>query len=261
MKKKLILLPLLLSLTACSGLDLNSYLNNGNNNQNEQGSQRERTSLTPNDVAIKVLNAISIFPEVGDSIDFSEYVTFDEDFNHAISEYTFTSSNPEVIKVEGYAASCLKQGYAAISLEGPGINQPTELSFYVGSIAGTYVPDSKQIADKISFTIGEINNAEERKANFNLTIQECAYKKSNLKAYEGSGSFLKGSPFLALDFEGDNKPSGFKPVTDYLAYFGLDADLNIQSNVYGILSADPVWGVSIQTFLLDSSVVFYLQEA
>lgn len=255
MKKRLILLPLLLSLTACSGLNFN----NNQNNNNGETSTRQRSALNPNDIAINVLNSIAVFPEVGDSVDLTEYVTFDESWQHTIDEYTFTSSNPEVIKIEGYSAVCLKEGYTDIALAGPGINQDTSLSFYVGSIAGKYVPENKGLADLVSFEIGEINNNEQRISNFTLTIKEGTFKKQKLQAYNGAGTFFKGSPFLALDFEAD-APKYFKPVTDYLELFGIDADLDIDSNVYGILACDAVYGVYIQTFFLDSSVVFFLED-
>ena len=130
-------------------------------------------------------------------------------------EYQFTSSDPEVIKIEGYSAACLKEGYSDIAIQGPGINQDTSLSFYVGSIAGKYVPENKGLSNLVSFEIGEINNNEQRISNFTLTIKEGTFKKTQLKPYTGSGSFLKGSPFLALEFEEDD-PKYYKPVTDYL---------------------------------------------
>ena len=263
MKKRLVLLPLLLSLTACSGMNLNSYMNNNGNGANEAsnpaGASSKNNGIVLNDTAINVLNSIAIFPEVGDSVDLTEYITFDETWQHTIDEYQFTSSDPEVIKIEGYSAACLKEGYSDIAIQGPGINQDTSLSFYVGSIAGKYVPENKGLADLVSFEIGEINNNEQRISNFTLTIKEGKFKKTQLKPYTGSGSFLKGSPFLALEFEED-APKYFKPVTDYLELFGIDEDLNIDSNVYGILACDAVYGVYIQTFFLDSSVVFFLED-
>ena len=59
MKKKLILLPLLaLTLTAC---DLSSLMGGGNNNLGDESAEpRERSSLDPNDLAIKIADMFSV---------------------------------------------------------------------------------------------------------------------------------------------------------------------------------------------------------
>ena len=212
MKKKLILLPLLaLTLAACD-------LNLGDFSQNAENTSRERSSLNPNDVAIKVLNLVSLFPDVGDSVDLSEYVNFDTGFEYQLSDYTFTSSDNTIIKVENYKAECLKQGYCVLKMEGPGINTPIELSFYVGSIAGEYVPEMPY-SKYVSFTFEEPTEEGSREYNFKLDIK--ANEQRGLEEYHGTGKYVKdGTPFLVLDFDA-NAPKYFSPVSDYLDQFGL----------------------------------------
>lgn len=254
MKKGIILLPLAFVLASCS-LNLGDSFGGGNN------GDRSRAQLDPNDVALKILNAITVFPEVNDEINFDDYVDFDPGFDHTLSEYTFVSSNPSVISINGYHAKCEKEGFTVVSISGPGINQPTELSFYVGSISGKYVPDNKRIKDLVSFTIGDME-AETRVCDFSLEIKEGEFRRNQpLRNYQGQGTYVKnGSPFLMLDFEAD-APKYFSPITDYLSLFGIDADLTeygIQTNVYGLLSYDEDYGVCIRTIFYGEEVDFYV---
>lgn len=254
MKKSLFLLPLLtFSLSACSGL-------NFNNSDVSDVPSKEQSSLSPNDVAIKVLNAITLFPEVGDSVDFNEYVTFDTGYEYQISDYTFTSSNADIIKVNGYAAECVGNGYATVAISGPGINQPTNLSFYVGSIAGKYIPDSARLArdELVTFEIGEAN--ENRECSFTLNVKDGTYRNRTLKAYTCEGTYFKtGLPFLTIDFEdGDSK--NFTPITEKLSMLGLNADFGIESNVYGLMAYDVEYKVCIKTIFCDELVEFYLDN-
>lgn len=263
MKKKLVLLPLLLTtLTACSLPNMNGGDQNGSYGGN-------RPSLNPNDVAIKLLNAITIFPEVGDELDFNDYINFDPGFGHTLSEYTFASSDPSIISIDGYHAKCEKKGYTAISVSGPGINQQTELSFYVGSIAGTYVPDTRALEGKVEL---KITDAEARGTyNFELSIKEGGtYNKATYSPAESTGVAQKEiAPLLYMDFEG-GAPSSFAPVLDYLASFGLTADLlgefgateeykELTGNLYGYMMGDPDTGVTIKMLFNGTIVDFVLQ--
>lgn len=264
MKKSIVLLPLLVaSLTACSSFDLGGNQNNGNGG----GS---KSSISPNEIAVKILNAITVFPEVGDELDFNDYVNFDAGFDHTLSEYTFTSSNPSVISIDGYHAKCEKKGYTAISVSGPGINQLTELSFYVGSLAGTYVPDTGALSSKISL---ELKEAEGRGAyTFDLKIkEEGRYNKREFSPAESTGTAAKELvPFLFMDFEG-GAPSSFAPVSSYLESFGVTPELfgmfdateeykQIAANVYGYMLGDPDYGVTIKMLFNGSLVDFVLSE-
>ena len=251
MKKKIILLPLLaISLTACN-------FNFNSEDYSRVSSIIENTSIEPNDVAIRILNAFTVFPEMGDEVDFSEYVDFDAGYEHTLGEYTFTSSNTSVIQIDGYHGSCVGNGYATVAVSGPGINQQTEMSFFVGSIAGTYKPDKKALENLITFTVGEVN--EMRECYFTLSVKQGTFRNRQVKAYEGEGTLIKsGSPFLQLDFaEGEN--SGFSPIVDYLALLGIDTGgVEIETNAYGLLFYDIEYGVAIKTIFMDELVEFYV---
>lgn len=252
MKKKIILLPLLaLMLSACSGLDLPSR------NNNQEPESREKSSIDYNELAVKVLNYISVFPEVGDKVDLSEYIDIDPGVGYKLSDYTFTSSNQQVIAINGYNAECKAQGYAEVSVAGPGITRETSVSFYVGSIAGTYVPDSRSLADTVSITIGEMNAAD-RTCPITVKVNAGTVGKKTYTSYEATGSYVKtGLPVLMIDFDA-NSPRDFAPLSEYLAYLGL-ADIEgfeIGSNVYGLLSADED-GVCIKTIFSGSTQEFY----
>ena len=242
MKKRIILLPLMvMALTAC---DLNSLLNNvsGNNNQ-QQAEPRERSSIDPNDLAIKIADIVSVFPEVGNEVDMSEYVTFDTGTNYKLGDFTFTSSNQEVIKmVNGYHASCVGQGYATITVSGPGLNTPVEISFYVGSIAGHYVPDSRALSGVISLDIvGSFTDGYS--FTLNVTDNGRQYNKRDIVSYNGGGTLIKNlSPFVPMQFDGA-APSSFEPIANYLLdLLGDDAAQfkDVTDDVYGFMAADPV---------------------
>lgn len=248
MKKKVILLPLLaLMLTAC---DLSSLMNNGGGNNNEAPESREKSSLSPNDVAIKVANFVSVFPEVGDKVDLGDYLTF-EDVKYTLDQFTFTSLNPDVIRIDNvnYKAECLKDGYAAISVTGPGLERAVEISFYVGSIAGQFVPDSRALSNVISLNIAG-NVTDGYTFNLNVVSNGSKYNKRDIVSYSGAGTLLKNiSPFVPMTFEGA-APSSFSPVGNYLIdlvgeqYVGEFKDLT--NDVYGFMVADPVDGVILK---------------
>ena len=252
MKKRYALLALLtLAISSCSGLNFNNS-NQSNANGNEQ------SSLAPNDIAINILNSATFFPEVGDSIDLNEYLTFDENFQHTISEYTFKSSNPAVLELNGLSAKCKSSGYAAVAITGPGINRPTEISFWVGSIAGTYLTDSVRLKNLITFTIGEVD--ANRNSSVHLEIKEGTYSKNvKINAFDGQGTMFKnGTPFLQIDFP-NGGPSDFAPINSYLSALGVSGDLPIPDNTYGLLSYDTAYGLSIKTIFKGDMVEFFRQ--
>ena len=256
MKKRLALLGLLaLSLTACSGLNFN---NNNNNNQ-DYSNNNQQSEVDPNDAALSFLNAATFFPEVGDAIDFNDYMFIDPGFGYTLSDYTFTSSDNSVIRVNGYSASCLKSGYAVISVTGPGINRTTEIFFWVGSFAGTYYPDNARLTNLVSITVGEAD--ANRMSTIHFSVKEGTYRKSTLNPYEGDASALKnGTPFLQVDFA-DRGPKDFAPINSIIATLGVDLSSYgnlIPDNIYGLLSYDPVYGLSIST-LFKGEVVEFLR--
>ena len=246
MKKKLILLPLLaLTLTAC---DLSSLMGGGNNNGGvESAEPRERSSIDPNDLAIKIADMFSIFPEVGDDIDMSEYVTFDTGTDYKLADFTFTSSNQSAIKiVNGYHATCVGEGYTEITVSGPGLNTPVILSFYVGSIAGNYTPDSGALKGIVNLNIARGENGA---YTFNLNVAPTdrvnSYNKRAINQYNGGGSLVKNiSPFVPMEFDGE-APSNFSPVTNYLSELVGEVDeiKDLTQDVYGFMAADSYYGV------------------
>ena len=247
MKKKLILLPLLaLTLTAC---DLSSLMGGGGNNNlgDESAEPRERSSISPNDLAIKIADMFSVFPEVGDDVDMSEYVTFDTGTDYKLADFTFTSSNQSAIKiVNGYHATCVGEGYTEITVSGPGLNTPVVLSFYVGSIAGNYTPDSGALKGIVNLNIAR---GESGAYTFNLNVAPTArvstYNKRDINAYDGGGSLVKNiSPFVPMQFDGA-APSNFTPVTNYLTELVGEVDeiKDLTQDVYGFMAADSFYGV------------------
>ena len=245
MKKKIVLLPLLaLMLTAC---DLSSLMNNGGGDK-EPAQSQERSAINPNDLAIKIADFVSVFPEIGDELDMSDYISFDTGTDYKLSDFTFTSKNPDVISINNYHATCLKKGYAAIEVTGRGINKPVEISFYVGSIAGSYTIDSSSFKDVVKLDIVEGTNGY----NFNLTVTPNGKKfnKRDVMPYEGGGSLIKNiSPFLPMEFDGA-APSTFEPVGNFLIDLVGEQNMgefkDLTSDVYGFMSADPSDGVIIK---------------
>ena len=183
-----------------------------------------------------------------------EFDAFDAGFGHTLSEYTFTSSDPTVISIENYHAACIKSGFATVEIAGPGINRRTFINFWVGSIAGTYKADNARLRNLITFTIGEVD--ENRMSDFTLSIREGTFRNNPISAYEGSGKMFKnGTPFLTLNFDGA-RPSNFAPVSQYLAKLGLDASQTVADDVYGLMSYDVEFGVSIRTIFMGEVIEF-----
>ena len=253
MKKKIILLPLLaLMLTAC---DLSQLMPNGGGN-NEPAESAERSSLSPNDIAIKVADFVSVFPEVGDELDMSDYISFDTGTNYRLEQFTFESTVPEVISVSNYHARCLKKGYASIKVSGPGLNRPVEISFYVGSIAGTYRMDSSSFRDAIKLEI--IEGTEGYSFTLDVVNNGKKFNKRDIVDYNGGGSLLKNiSPFLPMDFDGA-APSSFEPIGSFLIDLIGEQNLNqfkdLTDDVYGFMAADPTEGVIIKVRFNESFV-------
>ena len=242
MKKRIILLPLLaLALTAC---DLSDLMGGGNNNGNRSADPIEQRSVDPNDVAIKIADQVSLFPEVGDDLDLNEYISFDDDVKYTIDQFTFESTVPNILRIQNYRATCLAQGYTTIKVSGPGLNTPVEISVYVGSIAGKYVPDSKALdgvlelnivrseAGAYSFTLDIVNNGKQ-------------FNKRDIVAYNGGGTLVKNiSPFVPMEFEG-SAPTTLSPITSFLGDLGLNPEdfADLTQDVYGFMAADPDEGV------------------
>ena len=249
MKKRIILLPFLaLMLSACDGLNLNDLLGSNGGNNNAETTSRERSSVSPNDLAIKIADYVSVFPEIGDSVDLSEYIDFETGTDYKLSDFTFTSSDPTVISVDSqYRANCLKRGYTAITVSGPGLNTPVPISFFVGSIAGNYVPDSRALNGVISLNIAE--GTDGYTFALNVVNNGKQYNKRDIVDYSGGGSLIKNiSPFLPMDFNG-SAPSTFEPIANYLLDLigdGAEQFKDLTDDVYAYMAADPDQGVLIK---------------
>lgn len=245
MKKKIILLPLLaLMLTAC---DLSSLMPNGGGNK-EPAEQQEK-SINVKELAFKVADFVSIFPEIGDELDMSDYVTFDAGTGYSLDQFTFESTKSDVISINNYHAQCLKQGYAGIKVGHPDLgDRKIEISCYVGSIAGSYTIDSTSFKDVVKLDIAEGTQGY----NFNLTVTPNGkqFNKRDVVAYNGSGSIAKNiSPFLSLSFD-SAAPSSFETIDSFLIDLVGQENLgefkDIADNVYGFMAADPSDGVIIK---------------
>lgn len=252
MKKRFAAIALLtLALSACSGL-------NFSNNNGSSLEPLEQSSLNPEDVAYNIINAATFFPEVGDQISLDQYINLNEDIAKSVSEYTFTSSNSNIIEIVGYTATCKSSGYATVAVTGPGINRKAELSFWVGSIAGTYVPDSARLKSLVTLTIGEVD--ENKMSSVHLKVLEGNYSRDvKTNPFDGDGTMFKnGTPFLQIDFD-NGKPKDFLPINRYLSALGLGADLPIPDNAYGLLSYDVAYGLSIRTIFKGDTIEFFRQ--
>lgn len=256
MKKKLILLPLLaMALTAC---DLSSLMGN-NNNGNGAPMSFEPRSIDPNDAAIKLADVLSIFPEVGDELDMSEYISFDTGTDYRLEQFTFESLNPDVISVSNYRGVCLKEGYAGIQVSGPGLNTPVEVRFFVGSIAGHYVPDSTRLSSIIDLNIVKGEDGY----SFTLNVAETTktFNNREIKPYAGGGTLTKNiSPFVPMQFSGE-APSTFEPVTNYLTDLVGDIDeiKDLGQDIYGYMNADAEYGVMFKMRFNESFITFIAQ--
>lgn len=244
-------------LTAC---DLSSLMNNGGGNK-EPAESREQSSLTPNDIAIKIANFVSVFPEVGDELDMSDYISFDTGTDYKLEDFTFTSKQPDVIKIENYHARCLKDGYAEVVVTGKGINNPVSIDFHVGSIAGNYSIDSSAYKNLVTLDITKNNDGYNFLLKVNPTGKQ--YRGNNVPAYEGSGTLLKNiSPFVPFTFE-NAAPSMFSPITEFITTFVPDAAkyADLGDNIYGYMVADEDLGVIFEMRFYDEFIQLLLPQA
>ena len=256
MKKKfaLLLAATALMLSACNL----SSASSGSNTDGGQGSGNNNPPVNPtdvNDAAIKLLNSFTLFFDVGDVLEMEDYMTFDAGYRYTLNDYTFTSSNPSVVKISKYNASCVGQGFCTIRIEGPGINRVTELSVYVGSVAGRYIPDSRRLEDLMSIELGETN--ESKVGSIHLTVGSGSYHGTNLQQLDLTGTYMKvGAPFLVVNFP--SKPSQFTNVGSLLKGLGLDLSqyTSVLNDVYAMLDYDPYDGVILRTLFLDDTLDF-----
>ena len=257
MKKKIILLPLLvMALTAC---DLSSLMGNGGNNNASNEGVQSRAPIDPNDAAIKIASFVSVFPEVGNELDMSDYITFDTGTDYRLEQFTFESQNPDVISINNYHAICQKEGFASIKVTGPGINTPVEISLYVGSIAGNYTIDSTTYAGVVNLNIAK--NGDGYAFNLSVVPNGKKFNKNEVVPYQGSGALIKNlSPFVPFEFDGE-APSAFKPVTSFLNDLGLDSKEfdNLTQDMYGFMSADPDLGVIFKMHFYDQFIKLIAQ--
>lgn len=256
MTKKIILLPALaLLLTGCN-LGFNS------NNQNNDGTSSEpRSSTKPEDIAIKLLNSVTVFPDLNDEIDLDEYADINPGFDYTLRDFTFTSTNNDVIRIENYHAKCVGEGYCEVKVSGPTITQEPSLSFFVGSIAGTYVAQAP-LGSKFSLQIGDMNNAEERECDVKVVIKDGAkVNKTEVEPFEGTATYIKDrTPFLNLTFDGD-APNALASITAYLAAWGVDGEqFDIETNIYGLMSYDEDYGLEIKMMVNEWPVALYAAE-
>ena len=228
-------------LTAC---DLSSLMNNGGGDK--EPAQSQEKSINVKELAFKVVDFVSIFPEIGDELNMSDYVKFDAGTGYSLDQFTFESTQPDVISINNYHAQCLKQGYAGIKVGHPDLgDRKIEISCYVGSIAGSYTidyPSSSKGVVKLDI--------EEGTAGYNFTLKVTPNDRHNVPAYDGSGSITKNiSPFLPMNFA-DAAPSSFETIGSFLIDLVGQENLgefkDLADNVYGFMAADPSDGVIIK---------------
>ena len=239
-------------LTAC---DLSSLMNNGGGDK--EPAQSQEKSINVKELAFKVVDFVSIFPEIGDELNMSDYVKFDAGTGYSLDQFTFESTQPDVISINNYHAQCLKQGYAGIKVGHPDLgDRKIEISCYVGSIAGTYRMDSSSFRDAVKLEIVEGTEGY----NFTLDVVNNGKKfnKRDIVDYSGGGSLTKNlSPFLPMNFA-DAAPSSFEPVGSFLIDLVGQENLgefkDLTDNVYGFMAADPTEGVIIKMRFNESFV-------
>ena len=95
MKKRFALLTALtvLALSACN---FNPSSNAGDSSENTPTSQ---SSVNKEEQLVGVISNQTFFPEVGDEISLGDYIEIDAKVGAVASQYTFVSSNPNVIKI------------------------------------------------------------------------------------------------------------------------------------------------------------------
>ena len=243
-------------LTAC---DLSSLMPTGGSR--EPAEPREQSSLTPNDVAIKIANFVSVFPEVGDELDMSNYISFDTGTDYKLEDFTFTSKQPDVISIENYHARCLKDGFAQIEVTGKGISKPVLIDFHVGSIEGNYSIDSTAYPNLVTLNITKEN--DEYKFLLKVNPNGKKYKGNDVPSYEGSGTLLKNiSPFVPFNFD-NAAPSAFSPITEFITRWVPDASqyADLGENVYGYMVADEYLGVIFEMRFYDEFIQLLLPQA
>lgn len=248
MKKKfaLLLAATALMLSAC-----NLSTSSGSDPSGDGGNTP--TPVTPtdvNDTAIKILNSFTMFFDVGDSLNLSDYVTFDPGYGHVLADYKFTSSDSSVVKIVRYNASCVGQGFCSIKIEGPGINRYTALSVYVGSVAGKYIPDSSKLSKLMSIELGETN--ENKVGSIHLTVDSGSYHGTALQELDLYGTYAKiGIPFLTVKFE--SRPRQFHSVGSLLNSYGINLKeyADVLDDIYFMLDYFPGEGIVLKTLFLE----------
>ncbi len=200
------------------------------------------------DAAIRIANLTTIFLNVGDEYSFNYYLSWDDGRELDITQYSFVSTNENVLRVENYTATATGEGYCYVNVSGPGLKKTYKQTIYVGSVAGNYVLDGKIGTSNVS-----MNLAEE---SFELNVQAGSYHKEDIAAYSGVGTWQRDAVcFLALEFNGQ-KPSEILSIENALAAFGLPEDLieSIETNFYGRLNYEEGVGITCDMYFHDSLI-------
>ncbi len=243
MKTKLLVLASLLALplvTACDQLT--------NPTRRSDHSTVFVDSDNMADTALRIANLTTLFLDVDDEYDFNYYLSFSDGRELNIADYTFVSTDNNVLTINNYVAKAVGEGFCYVNVSGPGLKKTYKQTVYVGSVAGNYVLDGKVGSSNVSMNLND--------EGFTLQVQEGVYHKEDIAAYSGSGAWSRESIFfLKLAFEGA-APTEVLSIENALASFGLPEDVipSIQTNYFGRLNYEEGIGITCDMFFHDSLI-------
>ena len=242
MKKGLFIVSALVSMTMLTGCNLNDFINNLSNQMTEATSGEYVDENPIADTAIKLANLSTIFLNVDDEFSVDYVISFEDGSELKVSDYTFSSTNTNVLVVENYVIKAVGNGFAYLNIEGPGLKRVVQQTFFVGPIAGKFTPDGSLGTSNV-----ELDLASD--GSFTLDIAEGRYHKEDIAPYTGSGTYsLEAIMFLTLNFgEGQAKPTELLPIENVVTQLGYEAPAN-QSNVYALLTYEEGVGIKASVY-------------
>lgn len=246
MKKGLVFLSALLSTLVLTGCNLGSLSKDINDIKNNS------TSLTDADIVDKAIHFAkfgTLFLDVEEQYDFSEFMSFESSSGWSLSDYEITSKDASVVSVtktaESFEVKGLKDGFTYLQISGPGITGTHKQRIYVGSFDGEF--KTSQFPIDIS-----LNLADQGKT-FQLSVGEGVYHGDDIAEDYCTGTFDRDLiAVLCLNFNG-SKPKEVKPLESFATQFDIDLE-GVETNAYGFLTYEERIGVQAKIVFHDEVV-------
>ncbi len=243
MKKSLLFVSAILSASLLAGCDLTSLYNRAEDDYNNIDHMTETEIVSE---SIHFAKFATLFLDVDEEYDFSEYMTFEAESGWKVADYQIKSLDEEVLEFNNGYIKGLKEGFTYLEVTGPGIEGKHRQRVYVGSIAGEYVSSQFPVDVKIEL--------EEENHTFIYSVTSGVYHGEDIEAEERDGTWTReGVVFLCMDF-GETRPTNIDSLEQLANGIpGVDVS-EYRTNGFGFLTYEENVGLQVKVNFRDNVV-------